>query len=59
FEMCCGVALKRYHFVTLAFKWLRILCHCWQTRTPYDESKYLNALRRRIFRRQPHHRVNP
>ena len=31
----------------LAFKWLRILYRCWQTRTPYDESKYLNALRRR------------
>ncbi len=32
---------------SLAFKWLRILYRCWQTRTPYDESKYLNALRRR------------
>ncbi|MGC2459325.1 MAG: IS110 family transposase [Gallionellaceae bacterium] len=31
----------------LAFKWIRILYRCWQTRTPYDESKYLNALRRR------------
>jgi len=31
----------------LAFKWLRILYRCWQTRTPYDESKYLEALRRR------------
>lgn len=31
----------------LAFKWVRILYHCWQTRTPYDESKYLEALRRR------------
>ena len=31
----------------LAFKWVRILYRCWQTRTPYDESKYLDALRRR------------
>ncbi len=31
----------------LAFKWIRILYRCWQTRTPYDESKYLEALRRR------------
>ncbi|MCZ6717349.1 MAG: transposase [Gammaproteobacteria bacterium] len=31
----------------LAFKWIRILHRCWQDRTPYDESKYLEALRRR------------
>jgi hypothetical protein len=31
----------------LAFKWLRILYRCWQTRTPYDESVYLNALKKR------------
>ena len=31
----------------LAFKWIRILYRCWQTRTPYDESTYLNALRQR------------
>jgi len=31
----------------LAFKWIRILFRCWQTRTPYDESRYLNALKRR------------
>jgi transposase len=31
----------------LAFKWIRILFRCWQSRTPYDESRYLNALRRR------------
>jgi transposase len=28
----------------LAFKWIRILFRCWQDRTPYDESVYLNAL---------------
>ena len=28
----------------LAFKWIRILFRCWQERTPYDESVYLNAL---------------
>lgn len=31
----------------LAFKWIRILHHCWMTRQTYDESTYLNALRRR------------
>ena len=31
----------------LAFKWLRILFRCWQDRVPYDESRYLQALRRR------------
>ena len=31
----------------LAFKWLRIVYRCWQTRTPYDESTYLNALKKR------------
>ena len=29
------------------FKWIRILYRCWQTKTPYDESTYLNALKRR------------
>ena len=31
----------------LAFKWIRILSRCWQDRTPYDESVYLQALKRR------------
>jgi len=31
----------------LAYKWIRILYRCWQDRVPYDESKYLEALRRR------------
>jgi transposase len=31
----------------LAFKWIRIVFRCWQRRTPYDESIYLNALKRR------------
>ena len=31
----------------LAFKWIRILYRCWQTRKPYDESIYLKALERR------------
>ncbi len=29
----------------LAFKWLRIIYRCWQTRTPYDESRYIQSLR--------------
>ena len=31
----------------LAFKWIRILSRCWQDRTRYDESVYLNALNNR------------
>ena len=31
----------------LAFKWMRILYRCWQARTPYDETKYLTALKKR------------
>ena len=31
----------------LAFKWIRILFRCWQDHTPYDESVYLQALKRR------------
>jgi transposase len=31
----------------LAFKWIRILFRCWQTRIPYDEVVYLKALERR------------
>ena len=31
----------------LAFKWIRVLYRCWQTRTLYDESTYLNALKLR------------
>ena len=29
----------------LAFKWQRILFRCWQDGQPYDEQKYLAALR--------------
>jgi transposase len=31
----------------LAYKWIRILYRCWKTRSPYDESVYLHALRQR------------
>ena len=31
---------------SLAFKWMRILFRCWQNRTPYDDTVYLDALRR-------------
>jgi len=30
---------------SLAFKWVRILYRCWQERKPYDEAKYLMALK--------------
>jgi transposase len=35
----------------LAFKWIRILWKCWQTRTPYDETRYLQQLQ---ARKSPH-----
>jgi transposase len=31
----------------LAFKWLRILWHCWQNREAYDEERYLQQLEKR------------
>jgi transposase len=31
----------------LAFKWIRILFHCWKTRTGYDEQIYLKSLQKR------------
>jgi transposase len=40
---------KKYHTVirALAYKWIRVLCKCWQDRTPYDEAKYMETLRKR------------
>jgi transposase len=32
---------------SLAFKWIRIIFRCWQSRTPYDEQTYLRALAKR------------
>ena len=32
---------------SLAFKWQRILFRCWKDHQPYDEHKYIEALRRR------------
>lgn len=32
---------------SLAFKWIRIIYRCWQTRTPYNEVKYLESLRKK------------
>jgi len=34
----------------LAFKWIRVLWKCWQTRTPYDEARYLKQL---LHRKSP------
>ena len=31
----------------LAFKWIRIIYHCWKQREIYDEAKYLAALEKR------------
>lgn len=39
---------KPYHTAVraLAFKWIRILFRCWQARTPYDDAKYMAALKK-------------
>lgn len=31
----------------LAYKWIRILWRCWKDETPYDEQRYIRALRER------------
>jgi hypothetical protein len=31
----------------LAFRWIRILHRCWRDRAPYDEARYLMALKKR------------
>jgi transposase len=40
---------KKHHVAirAVAYKWIRILFRCWQNRTPYDESIYLQSLKRR------------
>jgi transposase len=39
---------KKHHAAVraLAFKWIRIIWKCWQTRTPYNELIYLESLRK-------------
>jgi transposase len=31
----------------LAFKWIRVMFRCWQTRKPYDELRYMRSLQQR------------
>jgi transposase len=40
---------KKYHTIirALAYKWIRILHKCWQTRTPYNEDQYMEQLKKR------------
>ena len=40
---------KSHHVIirALAFKWIRILWKCWQTKTPYDETTYVNSMIKR------------
>lgn len=39
---------KKHHAAirALAFKWIRIIFHCWKTKEIYQEEKYLNALKK-------------
>ena len=40
---------KKYNTIirALAFKWIRILFRCWKDRTPYDDNKYMEILKKR------------
>lgn len=40
---------KNHHVIlrALAFKWIRILWKCWQSRVPYSDATYLHALEKR------------
>ena len=50
-------AKGKRHWMTLralAFKWVRILWKCWTSRQPYEEARYLEALRKRKSSLLPH-----
>lgn len=40
---------KKFHAIirALAFKWIRILFHCWKYKTPYNEATYMETLKKR------------
>jgi len=40
---------KKFHTIirALAYKWVRILFKCWQSRTPYNETVYMETLKKR------------
>ena len=45
YDMMIERGLKRPAAIrALAFKWIRILYHCWKTRTKYDEARYFQSL---------------
>ena len=40
---------QKTHWViirALVYKWIRILCRCWQQHIPYDELRYLKSLQK-------------
>ena len=45
-QMVVQALVEQLAVRALAFKWIRIY-RCWKTRTPYDESVYLKALKNR------------
>jgi len=40
---------KKYHTIirALAYKWIRVLFCCWKSRTPYDEQRHMESLKKR------------
>ena len=48
YDMMCARGANHHGAIrALAFKWIRIMQRCWQTRTRYDEAKYFQTLRER------------
>jgi hypothetical protein len=50
FTKASVLANKGHHTAlrALAYKWIRILYACWRSRTPYNESLYLQSLKNRL-----------
>ena len=40
---------KKFHTVirALAYKWIRVIFSCWKNRTPYNEDKYMEVLKKK------------
>ena len=40
---------KKFHTIIrgLAFKWIRILFRCWKNQTPYNDTNYMEVLKKR------------
>ena len=58
----CALARGKDHNAAiraLAFKWQRIIWRCWQDRTPYDDAKYTQNLKKRGIKMYQNLSVEP